>query len=75
MRRITESQFHSATNGSLADTSPAGFVACPIPAPSAAVMQMWQAMYQYAFAQALAHALEDAQPTRYQRLVWQAGMN
>jgi hypothetical protein len=74
-RRFSESQFRTAPTGPQAGACPTGFVACPVTPPSPAALQMWQAMYQFAFAQAIARAIEDAQPTKYQRLLWRVSGN
>jgi hypothetical protein len=70
-RRFSEAQFSSPTVHSLLP----GFVACPMTTVPPATFQLWQAMYQYAFAKAVAHALEDSQPTKYQRLMLRVSVN
>lgn len=75
MPRFTESQLRTPTTGQPAGPSLPGFVACPVSHVPLAVQQTWQAMYQFAFAQAIARLLEDSRPTRYQRLLWRVSLN
>jgi hypothetical protein len=39
------------------------------------MVPQWQALYHAAFAQAVRQFVEDARLTRYQRLVYQVGLN
>ena len=52
-----------------------GFVACTMGHAPVPVQNMWQAIYQAAFAQAVMKAMEDNQPTRYQRLMYHVSQN
>lgn len=75
-RRFTESQLVAAHSAATSAT-PAlpGFVACTISPSMAPVQHLWQAIYQAALTQAMMKAVLDAQPTKYQRLVYQVSAN
>lgn len=70
-RRFTESQM-VAKNTATSSATPhlPGFVACSISSAPTSMQQLWQAFYQTAFHKAVMAAMLDAQPTRYQRLVY-----
>lgn len=74
-RRFDESQLAPAS--SVASTTPAqpGFVACSVAHAPNPVQQIWHAIYQAAFNQAIMQAVKENQPTRYQRLMYQVSQN
>ena len=75
-RRFTESQL-VASHSVAADATPClpGFMACNISSVGTPVQQLWQAIYQAAYAQAVENAFEDTQPSRYDRLLYHVCLN
>jgi hypothetical protein len=75
MSRFSETAFSVTLPGSQAGAALPGFAACPVAPVPPGTLHLWHAIYQQAFVQALARALEDSQPTRYQRLVLRVCVN
>jgi len=75
-RRFSESHF-SAVSSAAPVAAPylPGFVACNISTASQPIQQLWHAVYQAAFAQAMMKAMLDAEPSKYQRLVYRVCQN
>jgi len=73
-RRFDDTQWATPTAAPAASSVP-GFVACNINQYPAPMQQLWHAIYQTALTQAVMKAVEDNQPTRYQRLVFRVCLN
>ncbi len=74
IRRFDDTQWATPTAAPAASSAP-GFVACSISQFPAPMQQLWHAIYQTALTQAVMKAVEDNQPTRYQRLVYRVCLN
>ena len=75
-RRFDESQLVAAHSvAAVATPCLPGFVACSLSSTPMSVQQFWHAIYQTAFAQAMMMAVIDAQPSKYQRLVYRISAN
>lgn len=75
-RRFSESQLV----GSHSVATPAtpclpGFMACNTSSVNTPIQQLWHAIYQAAYAQAVVKAFEDTQPSRYDRLLYHVCLN
>lgn len=73
-RRFDESLLATPTAAPAASSVP-GFVACNITQYPTNVQQLWHAIYQTALTQAVMKAVEDNEPTKYQRLVHRVCLN
>jgi hypothetical protein len=74
-RRWNESQLNAAMPATTVAATLPGFVACSIAAIPSPTAQLWHALYQAAFSQAIKQLLIDVQPTAYQRLVYRVNVN
>lgn len=75
-RRFSESQLvASQTVAPDAASCLPGFMACNTSSVSSPVQQLWQAIYQAAYAQAVVKAFEETQPSRYDRLLYHVCLN
>ena len=75
-RRFDESQLAAAHSvATVATPCLPGFVACSLSSTPTSVQHFWHAIYQAAFAQAMMKAVIDAQPSKYQRLVYHISSN
>ena len=75
-RRFDESQLvagHSVA--AVATPCLPGFMACSISSVGTPIQQLWQAIYQAAYAQAVMKSTQEAQPSRYERLLYQVCLN
>ena len=75
-RRFSESQL-VASHSVAAAATPClpGFMACNTSTVSGPMQQLWHAIYQAAYAQAVVKAFEDTQPSRYDRLLYHVCLN
>ena len=74
-RRFDESQLVAGQNvAAVATPCLPGFVACSLSHVANPMQQLWQAIYQAAYAQAMTES-SDSQPSRYQRLLYHVCLN
>lgn len=75
-RRFSESQLVASHSVAPAATPCLpGFMACNTSSVSGPMQQLWQAIYQAAYAQAVVKAFEETEPSRYDRLLYHVCLN
>ncbi len=75
-RRFDESQLVAGhTVAAVATPCLPGFVACSLSHVASPMQQLWQAIYQAAYAQAMTKDSMESQPSRYQRLLYHVCLN